>query len=91
MKLYFSPGACSVAVHMMLEETGVPYQIELVLTGDGSTRKAEHLLVNPKGQVPVLDLGDGVLTEVSAIMLHLTLRHGSDLGLDTSPKALVSA
>lgn len=91
MKLYYSPGACSLAVHIMLEELGEPYQTEKVLTGDGSTRLKKHLAVNPKGQVPVLDLEGEVLTEVSAIMLHLTLAHGANIDLDASPNKLVRA
>lgn len=91
MKLYYSPGACSLAVHIMLEELGEPYKTQLVLTGDGSTRTKKHLEVNPKGQVPVLDLGDGVLTEVSAIMLNLTFAFGGNINLDTSPNTLVRA
>ncbi|MEP1535318.1 MAG: glutathione S-transferase N-terminal domain-containing protein [Paracoccaceae bacterium] len=91
MKLYYSPGACSIAVHIMLEELGEPYQAEKVLTGDGSTRMKKHLSVNPKGQVPVLDLEGEVLTEVSAIMLHLTLAYGANINLDTSPNKLVRA
>lgn len=91
MKLYYSPGACSLAVHIMLEELGEPYQTEKVLTGDGSTRTKKHLAVNPKGQVPVLDLEGEVLTEVSAIMLHLTLALGGNIDLDASPNALVRA
>ncbi|WP_138936113.1 glutathione S-transferase [Roseovarius arcticus] len=91
MKLYYSPGACSFAVHIMLEELGVPYQKELVLTGDGSTRTDRHLAINPKGQVPVLDLGTEALTEVPAIMLHLMLTYGANLKLDTSPLRMVRA
>ena len=91
MKLFYSPGACSLAVHIMLAEIGEPYQTELVLTGDGSTRKPEHLAINPKGQVPVLDLGEQRLTEVSAIMLYLTLTHGAKLDLDRSINTLVRA
>ena len=75
----------------MLEELGELYQTEMVLTGDGSTRMDEHLIVNPKGQVPVLDLGCEVLTEVSAIMLYLTLTFGPKLDLDSSPHTLVRA
>lgn len=91
MKLFYSPGACSLAVHIMLEELGEPYQTELILTGDGSTRQPEHLVINPKGQVPVLDLGTERLTEVSAIMLFLTLTYGSNRDLDSSANTLVRA
>ena len=71
--LYYSPGACSLAVHILLEEIGAPFSLALVSTSDGSTCRPEHLRLNPKGRVPVLVQGDTVYTEVPAIMLHLAL------------------
>ena len=71
MKLYYSPGACSLAPHIALKEIGQPYTVELVSTMDGSTRKKEHLNINPKGRVPVLSNDDILITEVSAILIYL--------------------
>jgi glutathione S-transferase len=69
--LCYSPGACSLAPHILLEEIGEPFQLELVSTVDGSTRSAAHLRLNPKGRVPVLRCEHWALTETPAILLHL--------------------
>ena len=70
MKLYYSPGACSMAVHIALEELGLKYEMEKVDLR--APRTAEYLRVNPKGYVPALKLESGdVLTEASVIMQYL--------------------
>ena len=71
MKLYYSPGACSLAPHILLEEIGASFDLDLVSTSDGSTRSSDFLNFNPKGRVPVLEDGDVMLTEVSAISAYL--------------------
>ena len=73
--LYYSPGACSLAPHIVLEEIGLPFSLSFVSTADGSTRTPEYLGLNPKGRVPVLTTGDFVLTEAPAILLHLAIAH----------------
>lgn len=73
--LYYSPGACSLAAHIILEEIGLPYSLALTSTSDGSTRSAEYLRLNPKGRVPVLVTGESVLTEAPAILVHLALSY----------------
>ena len=72
-QLCYSPGACSLAPHIILEELQLPFKLVLVSTADGGTRSADHLRLNPKGRVPVLVRGDFVLTEAPAILLHLAL------------------
>src|SRR5258708_28003091 len=57
-RLYYSPGACSMAAHIVLEEIGEPYDLELVssrgrLGGEGTTSPA-WMAQNPKGRVPAL-------------------------------------
>lgn len=64
MKLYYMPGACSLATHILLREAGLPVELERV----GRDKKTEHgedfLSVNPKGYVPALRMEDGdILTE----------------------------
>lgn len=71
--LYYSPGACSLAVHILLEEIGAPFSLQRVSSSDGSTRSPEHLRLNPKGRIPVLTQDETIYTEVPAIMLHLAL------------------
>lgn len=72
LKLYYSPGACSLAPHIVLEELGAPYQLELVSIAEGKTRTPEYLAINPKGRVPVLVTDEAeVLTELPAICWYL--------------------
>lgn len=73
MKLYFSPGACSLAPHIVLEELGLPYGTEKVdLKVKQTASGQDFLAINPKGYVPALELDGGdVLTEGPAIMQYL--------------------
>jgi glutathione S-transferase len=87
--LYYSPGSCSLAPHIVLEEIGLPYSLSLASTSDGTTRSEAFRRLNPKGRVPVLVSGDFVLTEAPAILLHLALSNPS-AGLvpaSTDPKS----
>ncbi|MEN6584436.1 MAG: glutathione transferase GstA [Sulfuricella sp.] len=73
MKLYYSPGACSLSPHIVLYEGGFSYELEKV---DLSTKKtetgADYFAVNPNGYVPALLLDDGqILTEGPAIVQYL--------------------
>jgi len=65
--LYYSPGACSLAPHILLEEIGAEYTLIEVNDQQGKTQEAEFLKLNPKGRVPVLCTESRVLTEVTAI------------------------
>ncbi|MBJ6124451.1 glutathione transferase GstA [Microvirga splendida] len=73
MKLYYYPGACSLAPHIVAREAGLPLSIEKVDLANRTTETgANYLAVNPKGYVPALGLkDDSVLTEVSAIIQYL--------------------
>jgi glutathione S-transferase len=73
MKLYYSPGACSLSPHIVLLEAGLPFTLEKVDLKTKKTEKgAEYLKVNSKGAVPALLLTDGrVLTEGPAIVQYL--------------------
>lgn len=87
--LYYSPGACSLAPHIALEEIGLPFSLVLVSTANGVTRTPEHLRLNPKGRVPVLVTGDSVLTEVPAILVHLAMSHADAALLPSVQEGLV--
>lgn len=73
MKLYYSPGACSLSPHIALREAGLSFDLALASTktkklADGS----DFLAINPKGQVPALQLDGGeVLTEGPAIVQYI--------------------
>ncbi len=72
MKLYYAPGACSLGIHILLEEIGKPYQAEkLDLRGQQQFQPA-FTSINPKSKVPTLVKDDGqVLTEFPAIAMWL--------------------
>ena len=73
MKLYYSPGACSLSPHIVLRETGLPFDLVMASTkthklADGT----DYYTINPKGYVPLLELDDGQrLTEGPAIVQYL--------------------
>jgi glutathione S-transferase len=73
MKLYYAPGACSLAPHIVLNELGQPYDIVKVDLGAKKTETgADFNAINSKGYVPTLEIGaNEVLTEVSTILQYL--------------------
>lgn len=83
--LYYSPGACSMASHIGLEESGEPYETKLVALAKGEQRSEAYLKINPRGRVPALVVGDGVLTENTAILTYLARRHPEAKLLPTDP------
>jgi len=71
IKLYYSPGACSLASHIVLEELGIAFEPVLVSLSEGEHRRPEFLRVNPKAKVPALNVDGKVLTETVAILTYL--------------------
>lgn len=76
-RLYYSPGSCSMAAHIVLEEVSATFELQLVSLEYGEAQAAHFLAVNPKGRVPALAIeGEPkVLTELPAILLYLARRH----------------
>ena len=71
VKLYFSPGACSLAPHIVLEELGIAYEAVKISTADGQQRSPGYLEINPRGRVPTLVVDGRVLVENVAILAFL--------------------
>ncbi|MES1981139.1 MAG: glutathione transferase GstA [Pseudomonadota bacterium] len=73
MKLYYLPGACSLASHIALYETGLPFEADKVIKATKMTAGGEDFMqLNPKGYVPAIRLDDGsVLTEGGAVLQYI--------------------
>ena len=73
MKLYYSPGACSLSPHIVLHESGLPFEPLLVSTKTHKLRDGtDYYTINPKGYVPLLELDSGErLTEGPAIVQYI--------------------
>lgn len=72
MKLYYMPGACSIAAHITLEWIGEPYEAQLVARD--ALKQPAYLDINPMGAVPALQDGDMTLTQNVAILEYLAER-----------------
>jgi glutathione S-transferase len=81
MKLYFSPGACSLSPHIVLRETDTNFELEQVDNKEKKTKSGkDYWTVNPKGQVPCLELDTGEkLTEGPVIVQYIADRKGEGL------------
>jgi glutathione S-transferase len=73
MKLYFSPGACSLSPHIVLRESGAKFDLEQVDLREKKTKTGDNYWeINPKGQVPLLELDDGQrISEGPAIVQYV--------------------
>lgn len=80
MTLYYSPGACSLASHIALEEAGVEHELVKIDLRAGEQRTPEYLAVNPKGSTPALKTDRGVLTE-NPVILGYIAQQTPDAGL----------
>ena len=82
MKLYYSPGACSLSPHIALLEAGLPYDLVKV---DLRAKKLEggddFLAVNPKGQVPALGLDNGKLVTEGPVIVQVIADKAADKNL----------
>ncbi|HZN86602.1 MAG TPA: glutathione transferase GstA [Burkholderiales bacterium] len=76
MKLYYSPGACSLSPHIVLRESGLPFELVLASTKTHALQDGtDYYTINPKGYVPLLELDDGQrLTEGPAIVQYIADR-----------------
>ncbi|NGY05119.1 glutathione S-transferase family protein [Solimonas terrae] len=98
-RLYYAPGACSLAAHIALEEIRraglADYATTRLLLPSGDQRRPEFLALNPRGHVPVLryrlDGQEGVLTENLAILQFLASRHPQARLLPAEPARAAQA
>lgn len=77
--LFYAPGACSMGIHVALNECGKPVKLEKVDLAAGQNRSPDYLRINPRGQVPVLVDGEQVIREGAAILIHILDKEGSPL------------
>src|SRR6266852_3281742 len=89
MKLYYSPGACSLAPHIAAKEEGLALELERV---DLSTHRTEHgqdyRRLNPKGYVPALELDDGTLLTENVAILPFIADLRPEAGLAPAPQTM---
>lgn len=71
LTLFYTPGTCSLASHIALEESGADYEAKRVDFSIHGQRAPEYLAINPKGRVPALITPRGVLTETPAILAFI--------------------
>jgi glutathione S-transferase len=77
LTLFYAPGACSMAPHIVLEEGGEKYEAKRMDLAKGEQKSAEYMKIHPLGRVPALKLDDGSpLTENTAILPFLGKRFG---------------
>ena len=77
LRLYYAPGACSMAAHIVLEEGAEAYEAKRVDLAKGEQRSAAYLKINPQGRVPALRLDSGeTVSENTAILPFLGKRYG---------------
>lgn len=75
LTLYYSPGACSLASHIALEESGLAYEAVRVNTAAGEQRQPAYLAINPRGRVPTLVVDGEPLVENLAILAFVAGGH----------------
>jgi glutathione S-transferase len=81
MKLLYTPAACSISPHIVLEEIGRPFETQFVDILRGETRTEAFLRINPKGKIPTLILDDGAVVTESPVILQVLARMYPESGL----------
>ena len=92
MKLYYAPGACSIGIHVLLEEIGKPYEAEAVNFREGAQYQPPYTGINPKSKVPTLERDDGsILTEFPVIAYWLALQNPQANLVPKDPETMIRA
>ncbi len=85
MKLYYAPGACSMGIHVLLEEIGKPYELSKLDTRGGENLRPPFIELNPKGKVPTLQRDDGSIVTEYPVIAHYLAMTNPEAGL--APKS----
>jgi glutathione S-transferase len=78
LKLYYSPGACSLVAHIALAESGADYALERIVLANGDHRRPEFLAINPHARVPALVTDGRVISENVAILNYIADLFGAE-------------
>ncbi len=76
MKLYYASGACSMAVHVVLEELGVEYEAQKIELSKGEHKQPEYLKINPRGEVAAMEIDGENCSENAAMIIYLNDKNG---------------
>ncbi len=88
MKLYYAPGACSLGIHVLMEEIGKPYEAVKVDIRGGENQRPPFIEINPKGKVPTLQRDDGSVVTEYPVIAHYLAKANPEAGLlPTDPEA----
>ena len=81
MKLFYAPGACSMGIHVLLEEIGKPYETAKVDIRQGENRRPPFSDINPKFKVPTLQRDDGSVITEYPVIAHYLAKTSPEAGL----------
>jgi len=77
VRLFYSPGACSLVSHVALEEAGADFELVRVAIAEGAHRRPDYLAVNPRGLIPALEIDGRIYGETIAILTLIAQFHPS--------------
>lgn len=86
LKLYYSPGACSLGLHIALRETDADFELERIVLAQRENLTPAYRRISPAGRVPALKVGEFILTESQAIYTYLAAELGGDIFLPHDPQ-----
>jgi glutathione S-transferase len=78
-KLYYAPGACSLASHIGLEESGTKFESQAVSFARNEQKTPEYLKINPRARVPALVIDEGTIVENTAILDYVATKYAPQL------------
>lgn len=81
MKLFYAPGACSIGIHVLMEEIGKPYELSKLDLKTGEQTRPPFSDINPKGKVPTLQRDDGSVVTEYPVIAHYLAQSNPEAGL----------